>query len=99
MGGWAGPTISSKSSLLPNQKRRGQRRQRRARLSRRRARRRWMSLSISSPPSTILFPSSSMSFARAPEIPEYAKAVWEERRLRKEEEAAAEAEAAAYREK
>merc|ERR1711890_30005 len=36
---------------------------------------------------------------RAPEIPEYAKGVWEERRLRKEEEAAAEAEAAAYREK
>merc|ERR1712088_775062 len=36
---------------------------------------------------------------RAPELPEYAKGVWEERRLRKEEEAAAEAEAQAYREK
>jgi len=36
---------------------------------------------------------------RAPELPEYAKGVWEERRLRKEEEAAAEAEAQAFREK
>merc|ERR1712130_145890 len=36
---------------------------------------------------------------QAPELVDYAKGAWEERRLRKEAEAAAEAEAQAYREK